>query len=168
MKAVDAWRSRGNPVKSPQKPVPIPVGPPGPSGASKSALAMAAKIAGELEQEQREFNEKMRREKENLQASFKINEELKMKVKGEEKESKDGIFLSEEKHQNSSCENTNDRYHERIIERTARGSSEKNYPNDISHEAKGLEGKSESKYGTVRTGIDNEMVSVSESRGECV
>jgi hypothetical protein len=98
VKAVDAWRNRGS------VPAPITADSSGAiatgtgnvpvkgsmSGASAAALAMAAKIATDLEVEQQAFRKRMSEQREVLQASIKQNEEMSIKLQGD-------CMLSEEK-----------------------------------------------------------------------
>jgi hypothetical protein len=91
VKAVDAWRNRGS------VPAPITADSGGAKstgtgnvpvmgsmgGASAAALAMAAKIATDLEVEQQAFRKRMSEQREVLQASIKQNEEMSMKLQGD-------------------------------------------------------------------------------------
>lgn len=89
MKAVEAWRNRGaqsvplsgskigvngTGTGTEEIPTKTSIG-----GASASALAMAAKIAGELEDEQMEFKRRMSEQRDLLQASINRNAEMKVK-----------------------------------------------------------------------------------------
>ena len=98
VKAVDAWRNRGSVpaqiaadsggARATDKeniPVKVTMG-----GASAAALAMAAKIATELEVEQQVFRKRMSEQREALEASIKQNEEMALKLQGDS-------MLSEEK-----------------------------------------------------------------------
>jgi hypothetical protein len=110
VKAVDAWRNRGS-VPAPlitdsggakatgvgNVPVKGSMG-----GASAAALAMAAKIATELEVEQQEFRKRMSEQREVLRASIKQNEEMSMNVQGDS-------MLSEEKSSVGGRDETSDK-----------------------------------------------------------